>query len=143
MVVKVETLEPILMVFKSLDRAIAESSLSRIVPLVSPKVIPDLLDQYGYKVPPVIGMELDVLPARLFFSYQKVFEAVKVHRNPLLILAIFFFLTGIQFVLFGLIGELIIRTYHESQGKPTYLVREEESPDKPDSASGLERAESG
>jgi Xaa-Pro aminopeptidase len=66
--------EPILMVFKSLDRAIAESSLSRIVPLVSPKVIPDLLDQYGYKVPPVIGMELDVLPARLFFSYQKVFE---------------------------------------------------------------------
>ncbi len=66
--------EPIFMVFKSLDRAIAESSLSRIVPLASPKAVPDLLDQYGYKVPPVIGMELDVLPASLFFSYQKVFE---------------------------------------------------------------------
>ena len=66
--------EPILMVFKCLDRAIAESSLSRVVPLASPKVIPDLLHQYGYKVPPVIGMELDVLPASIFFSYQKIFD---------------------------------------------------------------------
>ncbi len=66
--------EPIFMVFKSLDRAMAESSLSRIVPLASPKAVPELLDQSGYNVPPVIGMELDVLPASLFFSYQKVFE---------------------------------------------------------------------
>ena len=66
--------EPIFMVFKSLDRAMAESSLSRIVPLASPRAVPELLDQYGYKVPTVIGMELDVLPANLFFSYQKVFE---------------------------------------------------------------------
>jgi Xaa-Pro aminopeptidase len=66
--------EPVLMVFKSIDRAIAESSLSRIVPLASPKTLPDLLVQYGYKVPPVIGMELDVLPANLYFSYQKVFQ---------------------------------------------------------------------
>jgi Xaa-Pro dipeptidase len=66
--------EPILMVFKSLDRAIAESSLSRIVPLASPKAVPDILAQYGYKVPPVIGMELDVLPANLYFTYQRLFE---------------------------------------------------------------------
>ena len=66
--------EPILMVFKSFDRAIAESSLSRIVPLASPRAVPDILDQSGYKVPPVIGMELDVLPANLYFSYQKTFE---------------------------------------------------------------------
>jgi Xaa-Pro aminopeptidase len=66
--------EPILMVFKSLDRAIAESSLSRIIPLASPRAVPDILDQSGYKVPPVIGMELDVLPANLYFSYQKAFE---------------------------------------------------------------------
>ena len=66
--------EPILMVFKSLDRAIAESPLSRIVPLASPKAVPDVLNQYGYKVPSVMGMELDVLPANLYFTYQKVFE---------------------------------------------------------------------
>jgi Xaa-Pro aminopeptidase len=66
--------EPILMVFKSLDRAIAESSLRRIVPLVSPKAVPDILDQYEYQIPPTIGMELDVLPANLYFSYQRLFE---------------------------------------------------------------------
>ena len=66
--------EPVLMIFRSLDRAIAESSLNRIVPLASAKAIPDLLARYGYKIPPVIGMELDVLPANLYFSYRKVFE---------------------------------------------------------------------
>lgn len=66
--------EPILMVFKSLERAIAESPLSRIVPLASPKAVPDILDQYKYSVPPAIGMELDVLPTNLYFTYQRLFE---------------------------------------------------------------------
>ncbi len=56
--------------------------------------------------------------------YQKFFEAVKAHRNPLLLLSVFCFMVGVQLILFGLIAELIVRTYHESQGKPTYLVRE-------------------
>ncbi len=56
--------------------------------------------------------------------YQKFFEAVKAHRNPLLLLSVFCFIVGVQLILFGLIAELIVRTYHESQGKPTYLVRE-------------------
>jgi glycosyltransferase involved in cell wall biosynthesis len=56
--------------------------------------------------------------------YQKFVFAVKAHRNPLLLLSVFCFIVGIQFILFGLIAELIARTYHESQGKPTYLLRE-------------------
>ena len=59
--------------------------------------------------------------------YQKFFDAVKAHRNPLLLLSIFFFLVGMQFILFGLVAELIIRTYHESQGKPTYILKSAES----------------
>ncbi len=55
--------------------------------------------------------------------YQKYFHQVKAHRNPLLLLAVFLFLVGIQFILMGLIAELIIRTYFESQGKAPYLVR--------------------
>ena len=66
--------EPILMVFKSLDRAIAESSLSRIVPLESPGAVPEILRQYSYVLPQSIGMELDVLPANLYFNYQRLFE---------------------------------------------------------------------
>lgn len=54
--------------------------------------------------------------------YQKFLQDVKVHRNPLLLLSVFLCIVGIQFILFGLVAELIIRTYHESQGKPTYIL---------------------
>jgi glycosyltransferase involved in cell wall biosynthesis len=49
---------------------------------------------------------------------------VYAHRNPLLLLAVFLGTLGFQFIGMGLLAELIIRTYHESQGKPTYLVRQ-------------------
>jgi Xaa-Pro aminopeptidase len=65
---------PILMVFKSLERAIAESPLSRITPLESPKSIPEVLNRYGYVLPQTIGLELDVLPANSYFNYQRLFE---------------------------------------------------------------------
>lgn len=67
--------EPILMVFKNYDRAIAESSLSRIVPLDSPRAIPQILHDYGYASPQTIGMELDVLPVNLYVNYQQIFES--------------------------------------------------------------------
>jgi Xaa-Pro dipeptidase len=65
--------DPILMIFKSLERAIAESPLSRIAPLNSPKDIIEVLSQYGYVLPQSIGLELDVLPANLYFNYQHLF----------------------------------------------------------------------
>jgi glycosyltransferase involved in cell wall biosynthesis len=46
------------------------------------------------------------------------------HNNPLLLLAVFLGIVGVQFILMGLLAELSIRTYHESQGKATYVVRE-------------------
>lgn len=55
--------------------------------------------------------------------YQNFFFAVKAHRNPLLLLSVFFCIVGVQFILFGLVAELIIRTYHESQSKPTYVLK--------------------
>jgi glycosyltransferase involved in cell wall biosynthesis len=54
------------------------------------------------------------------------------HNNPLLLLAVFLGLVGVQCILMGLLAELSIRTYHESQAKTTYVVREiiERSPRK-------------
>ena len=46
------------------------------------------------------------------------------HNNPLLLLAVFLAIVGVQFILMGLLAELSIRTYHESQGKTVYVVRE-------------------
>ncbi|MCZ6876531.1 MAG: glycosyltransferase family 2 protein [Acidobacteria bacterium] len=66
--------------------------------------------------------------------YQKFFQAVKAHRNPLLLLSIFLFAAGLQFILFGLVAELIVRTYHESQGKPIYLLRPQTTDHRPQTA---------
>jgi len=44
-------------------------------------------------------------------------------RSPLLMMAMMLFILGVQSVMLGLIAELLVRTYHESQDKPTYTVR--------------------
>jgi glycosyltransferase involved in cell wall biosynthesis len=44
--------------------------------------------------------------------------------TPLPLLSAILGVIGIQFILMGLLGEIMIRTYHESQDKPTYLIRE-------------------
>ncbi|GIX07374.1 MAG: glycosyl transferase [Candidatus Poribacteria bacterium] len=45
-------------------------------------------------------------------------------RLPMLLLGILLILVGVQFISMGLLGELMTRTYHESQDKPIYVVRE-------------------
>ena len=54
--------------------------------------------------------------ARLFFD-------VPLGDRPLLIFAFMLLIIGLQFILFGLIGEMQTRTYYESQDKPIYHVR--------------------
>lgn len=44
--------------------------------------------------------------------------------NPLFLLGVMAALMGVQFVSLGLMGEVMTRTYFESQGKPSYVVRE-------------------
>lgn len=44
--------------------------------------------------------------------------------RPLLILTVLLILGGVQLLCFGLLAELMMRTYHESQGRPIYRVRE-------------------
>jgi hypothetical protein len=42
----------------------------------------------------------------------------------LFVVSVFLFMVGVQFIMMGLLAELQIRTYHESQSKATYLVAE-------------------
>jgi len=69
--------EPLLMVNKVMARARAESPIERIVPLGSPKSIPNQLKQSGLGLPRRIGLELDVLPANLYFSYRDIFNGAE------------------------------------------------------------------
>jgi len=54
---------------------------------------------------------------------QKVLYGVSFIQTPLLLLSALFFILGFQSVLLGLTAEMLVRTYHESQGKPTYVIR--------------------
>ncbi|MFP3981534.1 MAG: M24 family metallopeptidase [Desulfobacterales bacterium] len=66
--------EPLLMVRKDLDRARSESELDHIIGFSSPRQIPKILKQHGFSAPARLGMELDVVPANLYFTYARLFE---------------------------------------------------------------------
>ena len=67
---------PLLMVRKSFARARVDSPLPQIVALQSPRQIPDLLKAHGLRMGRVLGLELDVIPAALYLTYQHLFEDV-------------------------------------------------------------------
>ncbi len=58
--------------------------------------------------------------------YQKFLSPthLAMNRNPLLVLTALLITATIQFILMGLLAELLVRTYHESQNRPTYVIRE-------------------
>jgi glycosyltransferase involved in cell wall biosynthesis len=59
-----------------------------------------------------------------WLAYQRLIGAESLANRPLLLLGILLIVTGVQLVTIGLVAEIQARTYHESQGKPTYVIRE-------------------
>ena len=55
---------------------------------------------------------------------QRLFFGVALANRPLLLLGILLLVTGVQLMTTGLIAELLSRTYHESQDKPVYLIKD-------------------
>ncbi|MGQ9687994.1 MAG: glycosyltransferase [Desulfobaccales bacterium] len=55
---------------------------------------------------------------------QKFYYNLSLIQTPLLLLSAMLFILGFFCVLQGFTAELLIRTYHESQGKPTYVIRQ-------------------
>jgi glycosyltransferase involved in cell wall biosynthesis len=85
----------------------------------------------GYGSKPIYffgGAGLWTFVAGLFFwllvAVQKFSGHINVNRNPLFYVGILMFLMATQFIMLGLLAEVSIRTYHESQGKTTYTVAE-------------------
>ena len=70
----------------------------------------------------LVGMGLGLLVS-LWLVLEKLVFGVEIGDRPLLLLALISFLAGIQLFCFGLLAELQMRTYHESQGRPIYRVR--------------------
>ncbi|MGH9961477.1 MAG: glycosyltransferase family 2 protein [Pyrinomonadaceae bacterium] len=64
------------------------------------------------------------LLAGIYAVFLKLFHKADFVQTPLPILAVVMFAVGIQFLLMGLLAEMLVRTYHESQAKSIYAVRE-------------------
>ncbi len=60
----------------------------------------------------------------LYLFVRRTFWQVPASTSPLLLVGVMFVIMGFQSILMGLIAELLARTYHESQKKPTYTIRE-------------------
>ncbi|NKB75759.1 MAG: glycosyltransferase [Gammaproteobacteria bacterium] len=72
-----------------------------------------------------IGMFSSVLGTGIAFwmTFQKAFSGIPMSDRPLLLLSILLIFIGLQFITFGLLAELMTRTYHEAQEKPIYNIR--------------------
>ena len=58
-----------------------------------------------------------------YLTALKLFTGAQIGGRPLLFLGILLILVGVQLVMMGLLGEMLVRIYHESQRKPTYMVK--------------------
>jgi glycosyltransferase involved in cell wall biosynthesis len=69
----------------------------------------------------------------IILSYERLILKQGIANRPLLLLAILLLVIGIQFITMGLLGEIMVRTYHEAVEKRIYAVREvlDSEPDEP------------
>jgi glycosyltransferase involved in cell wall biosynthesis len=74
----------------------------------------------------LIGVPLGLLGFLItaYLSYERLFGYESIANRPLLLLGVLLIFTGIQLLTMGLLAEIQARTYHESQDKPTYAIRE-------------------
>ncbi len=72
-----------------------------------------------------IGMFFSVSGTAIctYLTLEKFINAVDIGNRPLLLLGVLLLIIGIQFIGMGLLGEMIIRVYHESQKKPIYTIK--------------------
>jgi glycosyltransferase involved in cell wall biosynthesis len=63
------------------------------------------------------------LAVALWLVGEKLLLGIDIGNRPLLLMAVLAILSGVQLFCFGLLAELQMRTYHESQGRPIYRIR--------------------
>lgn len=73
-----------------------------------------------------------------YLAFVRLIMQEAIAHRPLLLAAVLLILVGLQFISIGLIGELLVRIYHESSGKTTYVVAE--TLNAPGQESGAEQA---
>jgi glycosyltransferase involved in cell wall biosynthesis len=103
--------------------------VERVVKVVLDLIVVKFLARYAQKPMYVfgaaaIGSFMISLASGAWAIYLKIFENTSFVLTPLPLLFVMTFITGLMCLLMGLLAEIIMRTYFESQGKTTYLIRE-------------------
>ncbi len=103
--------------------------LERVFKVILDLLMVQFLTRYETKPLYVFGMFglLSVLFSFLvgmLALYLKFFEGTSLVSTPLPLLTVLSFLTGLTMILMGLLAEMLVRVYYESQGKPIYLIKE-------------------
>ena len=73
-----------------------------------------------------------------FLMVRRLWLQISVLQSPLFQVGVMFMIMGFQSILMGLIAELLVRTYHESQDKPIYIIRRIINPARPAGAPDLQ-----
>lgn len=110
-------------------RGVSKYGLSRTVRVLLDLMTVKFLAGYSTRPIQVFGLFglISAVIGALWTAYLG-FERLVFHRplanRPVLLLTILLMVIGVQFITLGLLGEMLVRTYHESQAKPIYSVRE-------------------
>jgi dolichol-phosphate mannosyltransferase len=113
--------------------------LERILKVLLDLMVVKFLDRHQQKPMYVFGLcgFIAIAAAAAFGLWAvglNIFEGKPFITTPLPLMTVFSFMTGVICVLMGLLAEMITRTFYESQGKRTYLVRESRNFDTPPAA---------
>jgi len=103
--------------------------LERVIKIVLDLMVVQFLDRYFVKPMYIFGgfgIAVLLISALTFLImiYLKIVYGVSMIRTPLLLITAFTFLVGFVAILMGLMAEMVVRTYFESQNRAPYVVRE-------------------
>jgi glycosyltransferase involved in cell wall biosynthesis len=71
-----------------------------------------------------LGSAIVGIVISIWLSVQRLFFGQSLANRPLLLLGVILIVIGFQFIMLGLLAEIMIRAYHESSGKTIYVIRE-------------------
>ena len=106
---------------------VSKYGFERTIKVILDLIVVKFLDKYAQKPMYLFGgsglvfLAVSVL-LFLLMLYLKFFMAKSFIETPLPLTVVLFFLMGFMSIFMGLIAEILMRTYHESQDKPTYIV---------------------
>jgi len=106
---------------------VSKYGIDRTIKVILDLIVVKFLDKFSQKPMYLFGgFGLASLLASclffLFMLYLKCFHATSFIATPLPLIVTLFSLVGFMSIFMGLIAEILMRTYHESQNKPTYIV---------------------